>query len=287
MIDAIEIEDRIAKCEKILAGDPQSQIFAALADACRKKGDLHRAYEVCAQGLLIYPDYASARIVMAKIQMAKEIYEQAWSELQKAIALSGRTRSTDLLEAEILIRRGEKAEASVIIDRLSQTDPDDENIKRLYELIEKEKTNSVRVPTPIPEDRTAISMDPDAPQRTRSESYRKDVTLSHAVGILKVMPRVLGVLAVAKDGLVLDARFDSSFSKEEFAALAKGVFDSVAQSISRIAMGKTSEILIETRSSKVWIIGRGKFCLVIFARDDVSMGALKLRIDDLFKDEEP
>jgi predicted regulator of Ras-like GTPase activity (Roadblock/LC7/MglB family) len=285
MIDAIEIDDRIAKCERILTSDPQSQIFAALADAHRKRGDLARAYDVCYQGLMLHPDYASARIVMTKIHLAKDNYEQAWMELQRAIDIAGRTRSTDFLEAEILIRRGQKSEAAAIIDRLSGPDPDDENIKRLLEMIEKEVTTSVRFDahTEWPQQEAGNDQRPSNQQsQEQAVASRKTFTLSQAIGLLKITPRVLGVLAVGNEGLILDARFDSNYSKEEFGALSKSIFDNVLVGISKAGLGSAFEVLIETSSAKIWVIKKQKFFLVVYTRDDVSMGALKLKVEDLF-----
>jgi len=279
MIDVVEIEDRIAKCEKILASDPQSQIFAALADAYRKKGDIARAFEICSQGLKIFPEYSSARIVLTKILLARENYEQAGVELERAIEHSGRTRSTDILEAEILIRRGLKSEASAIIDRLSGTDPDDENVKRLMELIDKEETKSI----PIDPRWAAPEYQPAAGATPQPRVERRNMSLAQAIGVLKVMPRVMGALAVGKEGLLLEARFDSAHSKEEFAALSKSMYDTIEQGLEKVKIGEAKEVLIETSSSKIWIQKRDKFLLVIYARDDVSMGALKLKIDDLFR----
>jgi predicted regulator of Ras-like GTPase activity (Roadblock/LC7/MglB family) len=293
MIDVVEIDDRIAKCERILAVDSQSQIFAALADAHRKRGDIARAYAVCYQGLMLHPDYASARIVMTKIHLARDNYEQALMELERAIDIAGRTRSTDLLEAEILIKRGRKSEAAAIIDRLSGSDPEDENVKRLLELIEKEETTSVRVESqpepyqaPVAGSAHVPGSAPVAGPRPSQPSpqppHRKTMSLGQAIGLLKITSRVLGVLAVGNEGLILEARFDSNYSKEEFGALSKGIFDNVVQGMTKAGLGGVFEVQIETGSSKIWIIKKQKYFLVVYSRDDVSMGALKLKVDELF-----
>ena len=44
MVDRSDIDERIEKCNKILDENPSSQIFAALAEAYRKKGDLEKAF---------------------------------------------------------------------------------------------------------------------------------------------------------------------------------------------------------------------------------------------------
>jgi predicted regulator of Ras-like GTPase activity (Roadblock/LC7/MglB family) len=271
MIDVIEIDERIAKCEKILDMNPQSQIFAALADAYRKRGDLARAQEICNDGLKLHPSYASARVVMAKIQLARGNYDLASDELGMAILSSGRTRAIDVLEAEILIRRGQKAEACLILQGLEATDPDDENVKNLKALLdEKPNPDKIELPADL-----SLKLE---------RADQKSLTLAHALSVLKVMPRVMGVIAVGSNGLLLDGRFDSHNVKEEFAALSKGFVDWATQGSQRIDFGAVNEVLIETTSSKIWIFDKIKYLLVVFTRDDVSMGALKLKIDDLFRD---
>ncbi len=280
MIDSLEIEDRIAKCDKILRDNPQSQIFAALADAHRKKGDYQKAQDICSQGLKQHPDYASARIVMAKILTARGAYELAQEELKRATLLTGRTRAIDTIDAEILIRSGQKSEAAILIDGLSSTDPDDENIKILKELLEHQDSTSSVAKAEVARAEAVASALISSPAEKKG---RRELTLSHAVSILKVMPRVLGVMAVGPDGLLLNSRFDGIQSKEEFAALTKGIYDAALAGSSKTRLGDVHEVLLEMPSSKIWISARDKYTLVVLTRDDVSMGALKMKIEELFQ----
>jgi len=265
MIDTIELDDRIVKCEKILAGDSNSQIFAALADAYRKKGDIAKAREICLKGLEIHPYYSSARVVMAKIFMSDGNYAAAKEELDKAIESSGRSRAIDILEAEMFIRLGKLPKAKIILERLYSSDPGDERVLSLMSMIGEEKP---------PPGKGAGSTGKQAAQK---RSY----SLSDIVSLLKIMPRVMGVVAVTGDGLVLEGRFDGSISKEEIGALSKSIFDLASSGGNKINLGAAREILIETQTSKLWIFNKGKFLLTIFARDDVSMGSLKLKIENL------
>lgn len=270
MFESVELDDRIAKCEKILGADENSQIFAALAEAYRKRGDLQKAQDVCLRGLTIHPNYASARIVMAKIFIAHENYDSAWQELQKATASSGRTRTIDILESEILIRNGKKSEAKAILEKLYSSDPDDESIRNLMTLIGEERPSRLS---------SAIVM----PDFQIGRSKKRKLTLSEAISILKVLPRVLGVVVVNNQGLALEGRFDGSYSREEVAALSKGIYDIARAGSVRVGMEETREILIETQASKLWIFNRESFLLVIYTRDDVSMGSLRLKLEDLLQ----
>jgi len=89
MIDTAQIDDRISKCQKILEVDPNSQIFAALAEAYRKRGDLDKAFQVCQNGLWIHPSYGSGHLVMSKINLDRGLYDWAEIEANKAQDLDG------------------------------------------------------------------------------------------------------------------------------------------------------------------------------------------------------
>lgn len=269
MIDTIELDERIAKCEKILANDNNSQIFAALADAYRKKGEIERARDICEEGLKIHPNYVSARVVMAKILVSEGDYKAAKEQLDLAIRSSGRSRAIDILEAEILIRLEKIPEAKVILRRLSSTDPEDDVVTNLMSIVGEEPPSQSR----------------KADLLTAQQADKK-YTLSSIVGILKVMPRVMGVVVVSEDGLVLEGRFDGFISKEEVGALSKNIYDQANIGANKVRLGTAEEILIETQISKLWIFKREKFLLIIFARDDVSMGSLKLKIEDLLSKSE-
>ena len=109
MIDLNEIEDRISKCNKLLDANPNSQIFAALAEAYRKKGDLDLAFRICQEGLRIHPDYGSAHMVMARINVDKGMFDWAEIEVRKTIDIEGNSHTTDLLLAEIYINKNDMA----------------------------------------------------------------------------------------------------------------------------------------------------------------------------------
>jgi tetratricopeptide (TPR) repeat protein len=270
MIDTIELDDRIAKCEKILAADNNSQIFAALADAYRKKGEINKAREICLEGLKNHPKYSSARVVLAKIHISDGNFTAAREELNRAIESSGRSRAIDILEAEIYIRLGKETEAKVLLERLYSSDPEDELVLNLMSMIGEEKP----------------AYSKEAKDLSERMARKRNYSLPDIVSLLKIMPRVMGVVAVAENGLVLEGRFDGSMSKEEIGALSKGIFskgifDLVSSGGNKIRLGVTSEVLIETQSSKLWIFNKQRYLLIIFARDDVSMGSLKLKIENL------
>ena len=139
-----EIAERIAKCEKILQSNPGSQIFAALAEAYRKKGDPDSAFQVCQKGLKMHPDYGSAHVVMAKINLDKGMYDWAEMEVNKAAKTGANTHAVELLRSEILIYQGKREEAATQLNKMLKKDPSNQQVIELYDIATKKNINKLR-----------------------------------------------------------------------------------------------------------------------------------------------
>ncbi|RME27850.1 MAG: hypothetical protein D6800_04560, partial [Candidatus Zixiibacteriota bacterium] len=137
MTATAQLDERIAKCHKILQSDPNSQIFAALAEAYRKKGELDTAFRICQNGLRVHPSYGSAHIVMAKINLDRGLYDWAETEVQKAREIDGNSRAIELLLAEIQIYKGDFQNAIRLLKKLHESDPTNEHIAKLLDIAER------------------------------------------------------------------------------------------------------------------------------------------------------
>ena len=122
MITVAELDERIERCLAILADNPHSQVFAALAEAYRRRGEFGRAFAVCKSGLKHHPNYAPAHVVMAKLYLHQKMHSDAMASLRKAVENDGATRATDFLEAELYLDMGEFASAEPIIERLRRSE---------------------------------------------------------------------------------------------------------------------------------------------------------------------
>ena len=79
-----EIERHAAKLEK----DPQSRIFAQLADAYRKEGLLDEAIRICRDGLAAHPTYVSGRVVLGRALLEQGALEEAEAEFRRVLELA-------------------------------------------------------------------------------------------------------------------------------------------------------------------------------------------------------
>ncbi|MCP4581390.1 MAG: hypothetical protein GY839_07205 [candidate division Zixibacteria bacterium] len=277
-VNIAELDDRIAKCQKILDADPNSQIFAALAEAYRKKLDINKALEICARGIAIHPDYASAYIVMTKIYIDQKQYIEADHQLQKAIEVGGRTRSVDLLQSDIYVKLGQSKKARNILEKLLKSDPHNESVKNLLLSVDNPSLK-----TPEPNAAPEPAPGSELPKPSTPQTLKRSYTLSNALSIIKVLPRVLGVVAVSRDGIVIEGHFDGMLSRDELGALASGAFDAIKQGIDKINFGHPYEILIESEQIKLWLYNREEMLIIISMRDDVNLGSLRLKVSEIFK----
>ena len=78
----------IERCKAKLQREPQSLVFAQLADAYRKSGMLDEAIRVCREGLKHHPNYASAYMVLGRTYLAKGELPEAREAFQQTLHLS-------------------------------------------------------------------------------------------------------------------------------------------------------------------------------------------------------
>jgi predicted regulator of Ras-like GTPase activity (Roadblock/LC7/MglB family) len=266
-----EIDERIEKCQKILGQHPESQIFAALSEAYRKKGNLEKAKQICSQGLSIHPNYGSAHLVMAKIDLDQKSYQEAEEELMLAVQTDGMTRTTELLLSQILILKGQVKEAEAILERLSNVDPDNPAVIKLLKEIGKE-AKSVRPKKREKDERILIS-----PRRKPEEK----ILASQALDELWNLPGVTGIWVVDREGLVLESRSEEKEEKDIYGTNAIQIFEMASRELPKIEFGQLFETLIEGKNFNLWIMKLPKHFLVLKCEKEANIGLLKIRLSKL------
>ncbi len=282
MIDTVAIDERISKCEAILEENPHSQIFAALAEALRKKGELDAAFRVCLQGLRLHPDYGAGRLVMARISHDRKMYDWAEKELTEAIRLDGRSRATDLLETEILIEQGFYSKAAARLGELRSADPDNEYLKSLADKI---REGQISKKAKLAGADALLKSSPKA--KKADDPDRKDredepVTYESILDRVSRFPGVEAVFYTNYDGLVGEAIAPDSFDLKTISASLTEACRFVRSGIGTIEMGDWKEFMIENSSGTWALIALPDRILGIRCRPDVNLGSLKLKVNRLY-----
>ena len=128
-------DDAIRRQEERVARDPGSLAFAQLADLYRKAGRTRDAVRLCRDGLVRYPHYTTARLILAKALSAEGDLDGALAELRAILAVSPKDVQCHRLAAEIHRRRGRIDEAVGHLETAVRLDPGDRESHTLLSLL--------------------------------------------------------------------------------------------------------------------------------------------------------
>ncbi|UCF06205.1 MAG: tetratricopeptide repeat protein [bacterium] len=135
---AEDINEELQSLIERFEGAPDSRLFAPLADAYRKKGDIDRAIEICERGIERYPEYASARVILGKCFYDKGATERAKSEFVRVLELDSENMVALKFVGEILLAEDDRREAATYFRKLLSIDPLNEDAKRILKELESE-----------------------------------------------------------------------------------------------------------------------------------------------------
>lgn len=295
MIDRSNIDERIAKCTKILDENPGSQIFAALAEALRKKGDLDKAFRTCQNGLKIHPDYGSAHLVMAKINMDKGMYDWAETEAARAVELDGETRTTELLLSEIYIYKNEFNKACRLLEKLHEGDPGNEQIKKLLDIAKKiplDQQNhpvarsAAAAPQVSNVDVSTAVQEQGHPEQTQTmtqeaPAVKSDMNYKQMLRALVETPGIEGVLIINSDGLVIESIWNVPGDTDLVGALAVETARFTTIQMREGGFGHLQSMMIETPKSLYYMAGVNNRLLSIICTESINLGSLKMKLSTL------
>jgi len=286
-----DIEERIAKCQKLLDSDPNSQIFAALAEALRRNGDLEKAFRVCQNGLKVHPSYGSAHVVMAKINLDRRLYDWAEIEARKAAECDGWTRATELLLSEIYIYKGEFQPAIKLLTRLHESDPTNPQIGKLLEIARQipkqhssiigdkktasdKKAETAAAQTGKPDQKDAADMaeatDEDAPPDI-------DQTLEWVIGL----PGIDGALFTNPEGLVAKSQWTMRMDRNACGAAVCEISNKLDRILADTSFGSVRTVLVETGDHTFYTVRAQDGMFVFVANSKANLGALRMKLGAL------
>lgn len=129
------VSDEIRRFQTQYDDHPESLVFARLADAYRKAGELERGLEVVEEGLVRHPAYLSGHIVRARILRQMERPVAAAAAFHRVLTLDPQNlvalRSLGALARE----RGDTREARRWYARLAELEPLDEGVRTTLEML--------------------------------------------------------------------------------------------------------------------------------------------------------
>jgi tetratricopeptide (TPR) repeat protein len=125
----------IRRHEERLTRDPRSLAFAQLADLYRKAGRVEEAVGLCRDGLARYPEYTTARLILAKSLMTQNAFSEALDELGAILKLAPRDVQCHRLAAEAHRKVGNLDAAVQHLEQAVALDPGDRESRALLPLL--------------------------------------------------------------------------------------------------------------------------------------------------------
>lgn len=125
----------IRRYEERLARDPGSLAFAPLADAYRKAGRARDAVRLCREGLARFPQYVTARLILAKALLDDDNPDAALDEVRAILAASPQEAQAHRLAGELYRRTGALAEAVRHLEQAARLDPGDRESRALLDVL--------------------------------------------------------------------------------------------------------------------------------------------------------
>lgn len=126
----------IEKYQVILQKDPNSQVFAPLAEAYREMGMLKEAALVAQNGVKRHPAFASGLVVYARIMKDLNRPEDSLKLVQKAIQLSPENILAHHLQAEIYLQNKQPKQALKAFKMVLFLNPQSERARKAVTKLE-------------------------------------------------------------------------------------------------------------------------------------------------------
>lgn len=136
VMDDYKTTDTINKYRELYNKDSSSKIFAPLAEAYRKAGQLDQAYQIAKKGIESHPDFASGQLTYARVLIDLEKAEEAISHLKIATEMSPDNFLAHKILGETYIQLKEPNKALQVFKMALYLDPMDEFAKKMVKKLE-------------------------------------------------------------------------------------------------------------------------------------------------------
>lgn len=181
--------------------NPNSRLFAPLAEAYRQMGMLEQAAKICARGTQIHQHFAGGFVAYAKVLIDQENFAEAKAQLQKATEISQDNVLAFHLLGDVCLKLKQPKEALNAFKMLLLLHPEDERAQRAvkkWEFLSAEDfSKDILKDTPAP---VQVSENPDTQTKKHNplRELERILSLSDALMIRNDLERAQEVLIDAQ-----------------------------------------------------------------------------------------
>lgn len=191
-IDASTIE----KYQLILEKDPNSQVFAPLAEAYREMGMLQEAQKTIINGLQRHPQFVSGLVTYGKIMRDSGEFRKALDALNKAVVLAPENILAQQILGEIHLANKNPKEALKAFKMVLFLNPNSKSARKSVQKLESitadEYDDEVFAMTKLPE--VNLSSAPSSATLSPRERAQELITPTAPTSPSKAMERMLSLI---------------------------------------------------------------------------------------------
>ena len=284
--------DDVRALSEVLAHDPASLVYARLAEALRRRGDVAQALQVVSQGLRRHPEHVDGLDCLGRIHADRGDLAQARDAWDRALAVAPTHLGALKGLAFALFRGGDAGGAGELLERALRVSPSDEAARRALETVRRA---AAAAPAAAPEE-TARPGEPgpgaaapavEAPASAAPEPPGQAAPMPAAPEPAQRPPVFRGLEGSTADILLFDDRGlviagglagtrGEDVSELAAAALA-GVSGEATRTGEYLGLGVWRTIVAEAESANLVVAPVGEGALILVRRDRSMPVGLALR----------
>lgn len=259
--------DDIRALSAVLAADPASLVYAELAEALRRRGELDQALRVATGGLTRRPDHADGLDCLGRIHADRSDLARAREAWGRALAVAPDHLGALKGMGFALYRGGDAPGALAVLEHALRVHPADEGARRALDVV-----------------RRALGTSPSVP--AASAVAAAAAAVAPAVSVLP--PVFRGLEGATADILLFDDRglvvaggltgADGSDVSALAAAGLAGVSSEAARTVQYLGLGAWTTIVAEADHANLVLAPVGPGALLLVRRDRSVPVGLTLRV---------
>ena len=138
----------LIRYQKILHENPDSRVFAPLAEAYRKLGMIDKAQEILHKGISVHPKYALGYLGLAQCYADLEQYDKVYITLKEFAEIDRDNLKLQKLFADACIKTGHENDALKTLKYLLFINPKDQKVAELVTKLEETRDNADEILVP-------------------------------------------------------------------------------------------------------------------------------------------
>jgi tetratricopeptide (TPR) repeat protein len=260
------VADDIRALSELLAHDPGSLVYARLAEALRRRGDLSRALQVVMQGLRRHPEHVDGLVCLGRIQADRGDLAEARAAWARALAVVPTHGGALKGMAFGLFREGDARGATELLVRALAANPSDGEARRALDTVRRGEGPGPDAPTAPPPEPAARGPEPDQPGPTAFRGFEgatADILLFDDRGLV-VAGGLTGAAGVPVSELA--------------AAALAGVSGEAGRTAEYLALGGWDRIVAEADRANLVLAPVGSGALLLVRRDRSVPVGLAVRV---------